>query len=121
MNLFVSAMRTLVPLAVGLVLAVTGWLGLDVTGESATAAVTAVVAAVYYLVFRVLEAWAGRLGWEPLRMLAGVLLGWARPPEYDGAQLEIVPVRLRLDAAGLDRDLTAALDRARRKNGWPCG
>lgn len=116
MNLFVSTMRTVVPLAVGLVLAVTGWLGLDIDGESAAAAVTAVVAAVYYMVFRVLEAWAGRLGWEPLRMLAGALLGWARPPEYDGIRLEGVPVRLRLDTSEVTRDLTAALDRARRND-----
>ncbi|WBB64083.1 hypothetical protein O7599_16875 [Streptomyces sp. WMMC500] len=23
-----------------------------------------------------------RLQWEPLRLVAGALLGWARPPEY---------------------------------------
>lgn len=116
MNLFASTMRTLVPLLAGWLLTVTGALGIDADSTAVAGGVTVALVAVYYAVFRVLETWAARLGWEPLRLVAGVLLGWARPPEYDGTRLEGVPVRLRLDTSEVTRDLTAALDRARRND-----
>lgn len=82
MNLFTSIMRTLVPLVVGLVLGAAARVGLDLDDAQATAAVTTALTAAYYTAFRSLEEWAGRLDAPWLRQLAGVLLGWARPPEY---------------------------------------
>ncbi|GAA2108650.1 hypothetical protein [Streptomyces synnematoformans] len=82
MNLYLSVLRTVVPLFVGWLLTVTGALGIDVDSEAAAGGVTVVVAAVYHALFRVLEDAAVRLKWEPLRLVAGALLGWARPPEY---------------------------------------
>lgn len=84
MNLFASLLRTVVPLLAGWVLTVTGALGLDVDSATVAGGVTAAVTAVYYLLFRLVEEAAGRLGWQPVRLLAGVLLGWARPPQYPG-------------------------------------
>lgn len=81
-NLFVSTMRTLTPLGVALVLSWSGRLGIPVDSEAAAAAVALGLAGAYYLVFRGLEWLAERLSWAPLRLAAGVLLGWARPPQY---------------------------------------
>lgn len=67
---------------VGWIVTAAGALGVDADSQAVAGAVTAAVAAVYYAVFRAVEHLAGRLGWEPLRMVAGVLLGFARPPEY---------------------------------------
>lgn len=83
-SLFPSVMRTLVPLLVGWVLTVTGALGVHADSTAVAGGVTTLVTGVYYLVFRLLEQAATRLSWEPVRMLAGMLLGWARPPQYDG-------------------------------------
>lgn len=84
MNLFASFMRTLVPVLAGLLLSLAARVGLDLDGEAVAAGVTATLSALYYAVFRGVEHLAGRLGWQPLRLVAGVLLGWARPPEYPG-------------------------------------
>ncbi|WP_073946535.1 hypothetical protein [Streptomyces kebangsaanensis] len=81
-NFFVSAMRTLVPYGVALILSLTGRLGIPVDSEQAALAVGFGLAAAYYLALRGLEALAERLRWRPLQLLAGVLLGWARPPQY---------------------------------------
>ncbi|MFE7966123.1 hypothetical protein ACFU0X_24325 [Streptomyces cellulosae] len=89
-NFFISAMRTLVPLGVGLVLSLTGRLGIPVDSEQAALVVLGILAAVYYLAFRGLEWLAERMRWRPLRLLAGVLLGWARPPSYGGGDLPAV-------------------------------
>lgn len=86
-NFFISAMRTLVPLGVGLVLSLTGRLGIPVDSEQAALIVLVVLAAAYYLVFRGLEWLAERLSWRPLQLAAGVLLGWARPPSYGAGNL----------------------------------
>ncbi|WP_177204394.1 hypothetical protein [Streptomyces sp. CC53] len=83
MNLFASVLRTLVPLLVGWVLTVTGALGIEVDSVAVAGGVTAAVTAVYYLLLRLAEEAAERLEWEPLRLVAGVLLGWARPPSYE--------------------------------------
>ncbi|WP_018386575.1 hypothetical protein [Wenjunlia vitaminophila] len=85
MDLFASFMRTVVPIVVGLLLGLAARAGFDLDGETATAAVTAALTAAYYAVFRLLEEAAGRIGWDWLRKLAGVLLGWARPPRYPRA------------------------------------
>lgn len=82
MNLLASILRTVVPVAVGLILTVTGALGIDIDSEQAAGLATAAFTAGYYVLFRLAEQAAARLGWEPLRLVAGMLLGWARPPEY---------------------------------------
>ncbi|MDX3028114.1 hypothetical protein [Streptomyces scabiei] len=104
MNIFPSLVRTLVPYGVGAVLAVAAVLGLDVSEPQIVVVVTAVVTGVYYTVFRVLEALAERIAWEPLRLVAGVLLGWARPPQYVAPIT--APVRLRFDRAAMDQDVS---------------
>ncbi|WBB59632.1 hypothetical protein O7599_29370 [Streptomyces sp. WMMC500] len=82
MNLYISVVRTLVPLFVGWVVTAAGAFGVDTDSESVTAGVTALVSAGYYAVFRALEEWATKHESKPLRLVAGVLLGWARPPQY---------------------------------------
>lgn len=83
-SLFPSVMRTLVPLLAGWALTVTGALGVHADSVAVASGVTVLVTGVYYLVFRVLEQAAAHLSWEPLRVAAGLLLGWARPPKYSG-------------------------------------
>ncbi|MCZ4605002.1 hypothetical protein O3S80_14880 [Streptomyces sp. Lzd4kr] len=102
-SLFVSYLRTLVPYGVGLVLTVTGWLGIPIDSEAAAGAVSLGLAAAYYAVFRGLEHLAERLAWRPLQVAAGALLGWARPPQY--AEPITAPVRLRLDKAAMNEDM----------------
>lgn len=115
-NLFVSFMRTLVPLVAGVALGWAARLGLDLGDAQVTAYVTAALTAGYYAAFRLLEELAERMAWEPLRLLAGVLLGWARPPQYVAPVT--APVRLQLDRGAMRRDiddfvryLGSALDR----------
>lgn len=110
-NLFVSFMRTLVPYGVGLVLTVTGWLGIPVDSEAVAGAVSLGLTAAYYAVFRLLEEVAERMAWEPLQTLAGVMLGWARPPQYV-TPVE-APIRLKFDQAAMDQDIS---DFVRRLN-----
>lgn len=81
-NLFASFMRTAVPLAVAWVLAASGWLGIPVSDTSVRDLVAVVLAGAYYLAFRLLEEYAGKLKVPWLQRVAGVLLGWARPPQY---------------------------------------
>ncbi|MFW6690166.1 hypothetical protein [Streptomyces sp. MAR4 CNX-425] len=81
-NLYISVLRTVVPLLVGWVVTAVGAFGVDADSTAVTAGVGALVTAVYYAVFRALEEWAAKQEWKPLRLVAGVLLGWARPPEY---------------------------------------
>lgn len=110
MNVFTSTVRTVVPVLVGLALSLAAWAGLDLDGEAATAVVTGAVIVAYYLVFRLLEALAGRLKWRPLQLLAGLLLGWARPPTY-GTEGELPP------RAALDPEQQTALAALRRASG----
>lgn len=81
-NLFVSYMRTLVPYGVALVLTGTGWLGIPVDSTAAAGAVSLGLGAAYYAAFRGIEELAERMAWQPLQTMAGVFLGWARPPQY---------------------------------------
>lgn len=90
MNLLASILRTLVPLLVGWVLAVTGALGIEADSAAVAGGVTAVVTAAYYLLLRLAEEAAAKLQWEPLRLVAGVLLGWARPPQYSKSSDELL-------------------------------
>ncbi|MFF0598047.1 hypothetical protein [Streptomyces antibioticus] len=105
-SLFVSCMRTLVPLGVALLVSWSGRLGIPVDSEAAAAAVALAFAAVYYVVFRGLEWLAERLAWHPLRRAAGAFLGWARPPVY--MKDLAVPVRLTIDQEHLDLATRAA-------------
>ncbi|MEU3255903.1 hypothetical protein [Streptomyces sp. NPDC006997] len=102
-NLFTSYMRTLVPYGVALVLTATGWLGIPVDSTAAAGAVSLGLGAAYYAAFRGLEHLADRMAWQPVRLAAGMLLGWARPPEYE--KPVTVPVRLKLDRAAMQQDM----------------
>ncbi|MEU2180123.1 hypothetical protein [Streptomyces thermolilacinus] len=118
MNLLASVLRTVVPVLVGLVVAATDVLGLVADHGQITAVIAAVVTAVYYLLLRLAEQLADRIGWEPGRVIAGVLLGWARPPEYQ-APRGTAPVRLRLDTDALRADVTEALRQAGQEAARP--
>lgn len=109
MNFFVSLMRTVVPYAVGLLLTVTGALGIDLDSDTATGVVFLAVGAVYYAAFRFVEQLAARLDWEPLRIVAGVLLGWARPPEYPGKDAALPPLTIKLDMTGFEEQVRNSL------------
>jgi hypothetical protein len=85
LNLFPSFMRTLVPIAAGALLTLAAKTGIDLDSGTSTTVATAILTAAYYLLFRLLEETATRIGNTPLRKLAGVLLGWARPPQYPPA------------------------------------
>ncbi|MEU0059083.1 hypothetical protein [Streptomyces sp. NPDC006334] len=78
-----SILRTVVPLAAGwIIVALTG-LGFSLDSNTAQAAVTLAVAAVYYVVFRLVERTVEKTGGPPwLKGAAGALLGYARPPRY---------------------------------------
>ena len=89
-NFLISVARTLVPLGVGLVLSLTGRLGIPVDSEQAALVVLVILAGAYYLALRGLEWLADRLAWRPLRLAAGVLLGWAQPPSYGTGGLPAV-------------------------------
>jgi hypothetical protein len=102
-NLFVSLMRTLVPVLAGLALGAAARLGLDVDDATVTTYVTGGLTLVYYAAFRGLEELAERMAWRPLQLAAGVLLGWARPPAYE--KPVTVPFRLQLDKAAMHQDL----------------
>lgn len=115
-NLFVSTMRTLVPIVAGLVLSLAGRLGIPVDSESAALVVLAGLTATYYLAFRGLEALAERMAWQPLQTIAGIFLGWAKPPQYVTPVTAPVRLRMMVDPA----DMAAArqmLDAAYRDSG----
>ncbi|MEV6791232.1 hypothetical protein AB0M87_04345 [Streptomyces sp. NPDC051320] len=84
-NLFTSFMRTGVPIAAGLVLTMAAKAGFGIDSSMVTMLVTSGLTAGYYAVFRLAEHGAGRIGWPWMRKAAGVLLGWAKPPEYPAA------------------------------------
>ena len=102
-NLYASLMRTLVPIVAGLVLSWAARLGLDLDDATTTAYVTAGLTAAYYGVFRLLEELAERMAWGPLQTLAGLFLGWARPPQY--VEPVTAPVRLKLDRVAMREDI----------------
>jgi hypothetical protein len=102
-NLFVSLMRTLVPVVAGLALGAAARVGLDVDDTTATTYVTGGLTFAYYGAFRGLEVLAERMAWRPLQLAAGVLLGWARPPAYE--KPAVMPVRLKLDRTVMQEDI----------------
>jgi hypothetical protein len=81
-NLFVSFMRTVVPVVAGLVLTLLVRIGVTFDSASVAAVVTTVLTGAYYTVFRLLEALALKIRNRPLAAIAGILLGWATPPDY---------------------------------------
>jgi hypothetical protein len=81
-GLFISAMRTVVPLVAGWLLTLAVHAGVDIDSATVTGAVTVLLALAYYLAFRVLELVGERARGTFLQHLAGVFLGWARPPAY---------------------------------------
>ncbi|MFI7014377.1 hypothetical protein [Streptomyces sp. NPDC050164] len=111
MNLFTSLMRTVVPIVAGLVLGLAARVGLDLDDATAAAYVTAGLTAGYYALWRALEELADRIGWEPLRTLAGLLLGWAKPPQYEQPATVPLKVRLSFDADELARHVAGVVER----------
>ncbi|MET7646339.1 hypothetical protein ABZS83_22475 [Streptomyces sp. NPDC005426] len=81
-SLFISTMRTAVPLIAGWLLTLAVRAGIGIDSATVTAAVTVSCALVYYLAFRLLELLGERAPGAVLQNLAGVFLGWARPPAY---------------------------------------
>ncbi|MDX3753745.1 hypothetical protein [Streptomyces sp. AK08-02] len=81
-GLFVSFMRTGVPLVAGWLLTLAVRAGVTIDSATVTGAVTVACALVYYLVFRLLEVAGERARGTALQNLAGLFLGWARPPAY---------------------------------------
>jgi hypothetical protein len=80
--LFVSFMRTAVPAVAGWLLMLAARAGIEFDSTAVTGAVTVLLACAYYLLFRLLELAGKRARGTGLQTLAGLLLGWARPPEY---------------------------------------
>jgi hypothetical protein len=117
MNLLASLSRTVVPVLAGYLLTITGALGFNVDSGQAAALATAGFTAAYYLLLRLLEQAADRLDWQPARMAAGLLLGWARSPEYTNEKHVPGTVQVRLDAEAFGADLHEII----RKNIRPGG
>ncbi|MFF9088664.1 hypothetical protein ACF1BE_19970 [Streptomyces sp. NPDC014991] len=81
-GLFISLMRTGVPLVAGWLLTLAVRAGVGIDSATITSAVTVALTLAYYLVFRLLEWLGKRAPGTFLQNLAGVFLGWARPPAY---------------------------------------
>ncbi|MFH9215487.1 hypothetical protein [Streptomyces globisporus] len=99
-GLFISFMRTAVPLVAGWLLTLAAGAGLDLDSTATTSAVMFVLAVAYYLVFRTLELIGQRANGTALQNIAGVLLGWARPPTYPKIEPHVDPVDPRGYADG---------------------
>lgn len=79
-----SILRTVVPLLAGWAITVLSGLGLSADSTTVAGGLTVAVAAVYYLVFRVVERVAEKFnGPAWLVGIVGVLLGYAKPPRYE--------------------------------------
>ena len=72
-NLLVSLRRTLVPVAVGFLLAQAARVGFDIPAEDLTGVLEALVTGSYYAVVRIAEQYAPALG---------ILLGVSKQPKY---------------------------------------
>ncbi|MFE9810720.1 hypothetical protein [Streptomyces sp. NPDC005548] len=80
--LFVSFMRTAVPYVAGLLLTLLVRTGVEIDSATLTGVVTVALGVAYYLFFRLLEVIGEHARGTALQNIAGVLLGWARPPAY---------------------------------------
>lgn len=82
---FVSLVRTVVPIAVGYVVAtLSGW-GLTLPGgseESAVAGLTVVLSSLWYVVARALEAFGLKKGIAWIKTIGGLMLGVPNTPDY---------------------------------------
>lgn len=116
MNLLASLLRTVVPLLAGWILTVTGALGIETDSTAVAGGITAAITLAYYILLRLAELGAARIGWEPARLAAGILLGWVRPPEYEKPG-HTAPVRIHFDGKLLEQDLVEAIRRATRDIG----
>lgn len=90
-GLFISAMRTGVPLVAGWLLTLAAHAGFEFDSTTITGAVTVALAFAYYLVFRLLERLGERANGTFLQNLAGLFLGYARPPAYPRIE-QLAPV-----------------------------
>ncbi|GGZ73366.1 hypothetical protein ACFOOM_00815 [Streptomyces echinoruber] len=78
-----SVLRTVVPLVAGWIIVALTHLGFSLGSDTAQTAVTLAVAGSYYVLFRLVERLAEKLGGPAwVKGAAGALLGWARPPRY---------------------------------------
>jgi hypothetical protein len=84
--LFVSFMRTVVPFVAGWLLTLAVRAGIEINSATVTGVVTVALGAAYYLVFRLLELLGEHAKGTALQNAAGLLLGWARPPQYPKLQ-----------------------------------
>lgn len=91
-GLFISTMRTAVPLVAGWLLTLAAWAGFDLDSAPVIGAVGFVLTLAYYLLFRLLELLGQRAPGVALQNLAGVFLGWARPPAYPKIEPHLGPV-----------------------------
>lgn len=101
--LFISIMRTTVPLIAGWLLTLLVKAGITIDSEKVTQVVTVVLVLAYYLVFRLLEVLGARLRGSKLQTFAGLLLGWARPPSYPHADDALPPLTATRGASSLNR------------------
>ncbi|MET9099932.1 hypothetical protein [Streptomyces antibioticus] len=98
-GLFISFMRTAVPLVAGWLLTLAVQTGVTIDSTTVTGAVTVALVLAYYGVFRLLEVLGTRLRGTALQTVAGLLLGWARPPQYPDADADL-PSWLLTDDGG---------------------
>ncbi|MET7481381.1 hypothetical protein ABZT17_44750 [Streptomyces sp. NPDC005648] len=90
--LFISTMRTVVPFVAGWLLTLLVKAGITIDSEKVTYVVSLVLVVAYYLVFRLLEILGTKLRGSKLQTIAGVLLGWARPPQYPSVDNALPPL-----------------------------
>lgn len=90
--LFISVMRTVVPVVAGWLISLAAWAGLDLDSNAVVGAVTLVATVAYYVLFRLLEIAGQHARGTALQRLAGVMLGWARPPQYPTPEPALPPV-----------------------------
>lgn len=106
MNVFASYLRTLVPIVAGLVLGLAAKVGLDIDDATVTTIVTAGLTVAYYAVVRGVEALTERIGGPSwLQTIAGALLGYVRPPQYEKPTTVPLTVSLHYDPGTFAQDV----------------
>ncbi|MFD0078245.1 hypothetical protein ACFVIY_38090 [Streptomyces sp. NPDC127166] len=97
-TLFVSLMRTAVPAVAGWLIGLAAWAGLDLDTNTVLGAVTLLCTVAYYVLFRLLEIAGQRARGTTLQRLAGIMLGWARPPQYPAPAPTLPPIAVSPNA-----------------------